>query len=295
MQQKRDTVIILRVVPFEERHRIVTALSENHGLVTAMAKNSISSRRFGGSLEVFAASEWLFNEKPGAEILFLQEAFVKRAYEGIRKSFERLSLASVFNELVLKLAPKGEPCEDLFRLHANALAALEELPTDAPGPGGLGPSQNPEVVLLNGYLAKMLQWSGSQPQLQACLGCGTPAEALPLQSTLSCVVADAGWLCEGCRGSQTHHVQGRGVFSHSLLRVTPATIQDFYTSLTVPIRQVPAKAVASRREHQDLFKFLEALFIYHVPGFDQHPLKGLRFLELDSAIPPGRGSSGPPR
>src|SRR6478735_8305092 len=99
MQQKRDTAIILRAIPYEERHRIVTALTEQHGQVTAMAKNSIASRRFGGALDPFVASEWFFSQKPGADLLLLQEAVVKRAYEGLRKDFERLSLASVLNEL----------------------------------------------------------------------------------------------------------------------------------------------------------------------------------------------------
>src|SRR5476649_2404312 len=92
MLQKRDTAIILRTVLYEERHRIVTALTEAHGLVTAMAKNCISSRRFGGALDPFVASEWLFTEKPGAEVLQLQEAVAKRSFEGLRKDFERLSL-----------------------------------------------------------------------------------------------------------------------------------------------------------------------------------------------------------
>jgi DNA repair protein RecO len=275
MEQKRDIAIILRAVPFEERHRIVTALTEHHGQVTAMAKNSVSSRRFGGSLDPFVASEWLYTEKPGADLLMLQEAVVKRSYEGLRKDFERLSLASVFNELMLRLAPKGESCEELFKLHANALAALEEMP----GSGA-------DLALLNGYLAKVLQWSGSQPQLMACLSCATPVDALPSDLALSCVVTDAGWLCSSCRHSQTHHVRGRegGSFVGSMLRVMPDAIRDFYVSLTVPIRQVPAMVQASRDEHRDLFKFLEALFVYHVPGFDQQPLKGLRFLELESTV-----------
>jgi DNA repair protein RecO len=273
MQPKRDMAIVLRVTPFEERHRIITALTENHGQVTAMAKNSISSRRFGGALEPFVAAEWLFTEKPGSDLLFLQEAVAKRSYEGLRKDFERLSLASVFSELMLRLAPKGEPCEELFRLHANGLAALEDL-TD---PGI-------ELPLLNAYLAKVLQWSGSQPQLQACLGCGNPAHSLDPALSVSCVVASAGWLCENCRRSQTHHVQGRGGFGHEALRVTPGAIRDFYTSLTVPIRQVPSRSQASKHEHQELFRFLEALFTFHVPGFDQQPIKGLRFLELESSV-----------
>src|SRR6476620_10914476 len=109
MEQKRDNAIILRTVPFEERHRIVTALTENNGQVTAMAKNCISSRRFGGSLDCFVASEWLFSQKPGADLVILQEAVAKRSFEGLRKDFERLSLASVFNELMMKLAPRHEP------------------------------------------------------------------------------------------------------------------------------------------------------------------------------------------
>jgi DNA repair protein RecO len=271
MLQKRDTAIVLRATPFEERHRIITALTEAHGQVTAMAKNCISSRRFGGALDPFVASEWLFTEKPGAELLQLQEAVAKRSFEGLRGDFERLALASVFNELMLRIAPKHEPCEELFKLHANALAALEELP-------GTGVN----LALLNAYLAKTLQWSGSQPRLQSCIGCGTPVEALDPRATLSCVVADAGWLCETCRASNTHHLRESLGMGQSLLRVTPAAIRDFYASLTLPIRRVAGATLASRAEHQTLFKFLEALFVYHVPGFDRTPLKGLRFLEIGS-------------
>lgn len=277
MIQKRDIAIILRVTPFEERHRIVVALTEAHGKITAMAKNSVASRRFGGALEPFAASEWLFTEKPGHELVFLSEAHIKKSYEGLRKDFERLSMASVLNELMLRVAPQQEPCEELFRLHANALATLEEVSI---AKGGL------PLSILNAYLAKVLQWNGSQPRLHACLGCETSIETLDLRLSLSCRVADAGWVCEHCRENHTHTIENRGAFEHSLLRITPAAIQDFFLSLRLPIRQISAQATASRAEHQDLFKFLEALFIYHVPGFDQQPLKGLRFLDLKSSVLP---------
>jgi len=55
-----DLAIVLRAVPYEERHRIVTALTEHHGKITGMAKNAIQSRRFGGCLETFTA--YLENE-----------------------------------------------------------------------------------------------------------------------------------------------------------------------------------------------------------------------------------------
>ena len=158
MQQKRDLAIVLRSIAYEERHRIVTALTEQQGVISAMARNAINSRRFGGALELFSASEWMYVEKPGADLHRLEQAQIRRSFEGLRKDFGRLSMASVFSELILRIAPKHEPCPELFRLHSNALACLEETPLIPPQAGG-------DIALLNGYLTKILQWSGSQPQI----------------------------------------------------------------------------------------------------------------------------------
>lgn len=263
MEQKRDLAIVLRSVAYEERHRIVTALTENHGQVSAIARNSIQSRRFGGTLDLFAAAEWSFAEKPGAELLRLDEAKIRRSYEGLRKNFERLSIASAFNELMLKLAPRQHACRELFQLHTNSLAALEELPSE-----GLDPKNPAELALLNGYLAKLLQWSGSQPRLLHCIGCRVPLDQVDSDAPLTCRVADAGWLCSGCRSPS----------QEASLVVMPMAVLDFHVCLLVPIRQVPGAMQGTRAEHQELFRFLEALFAYHLPGFDREPLKSLRFI-----------------
>ncbi|MCM2276996.1 MAG: DNA repair protein RecO [Oligoflexia bacterium] len=297
MEPKKDLAIVLRSVAYEERHRIITALTERHGQISALARNSIHSRRFGGALEPFAASEWSFAEKPGAELHRLDEAKIRRSFEGLRKDFERLSLASVFNELMIRLAPRQHACPELFRLHSNALAALEE----APAPGMLraatpglsedapeGATWKHDLALLNGYLAKLLKWSGSQPQLLACLGCQTSIERVDPALPLSARVAEAGWICAVCRSSETQHVRRHAgeSFEHAQLRVMPLAMLDFHVSLLLPIRQVPLAAQATREEHVALFQYLEALFIYHLPGFDQKPLKGLRFLGLESSAQP---------
>lgn len=289
MQSKRDLAIVLKSIPYEERNRIVTALTESHGVVSALARNAIQSRRFGGTLEAFVASEWTFVEKPGTELLRLEEAVIRRAYDGIRADFELLSVASVMNELMIKVAPKHEPCPDLFRLHANALAYLEETALKGKKSQLLKPGalDNETLALLNGYMTKLLQWSGNQPQLERCLGCETSISQMQRNQSLNCIVNDAGWICPNCRSSDTQHVKDRqGIsFRHSSLRVTPAAIRDFQMSLHLPIRQIPTAIEASNREHLDLFKFLEALAIFHLPGFEQKPLKSLRFLEIESVLP----------
>lgn len=281
MEKQKELAIILRSVAFEERHKIITAITEKRGLVTAIAKNSVQSRRFGGCLEPFTAAEWQFSEKSGSELLLLLDAQVKRAYEGLRSDFQKFALASAFNELILKLAPQRQECGDLFKLHSNALAILEEMP--------LTPDGHELIILLNGYLAKLLQWSGSQPQLLGCLSCQISLSEQDMESTVSCLVQRAGWICADCRTTETKHLRASeeswGGFQNSFFRLSPITIRDFYNSLLLPIRQVPEQAMALGSEHRELFKYLEALFIYHIPGFDQHPLRSLRFLGLESTVP----------
>jgi DNA repair protein RecO len=274
MEQKRDLAIVLRTVPYEERHRVVTALTERHGRISALARNAVQSRRFGGALDPFCASEWMFVERTGADLYRVEEAQVRRPFEGLRADFQALALASVFNELMLKLAPEREPCPELFRVHSNALAALEEMPKPLPLAATLG--------LLNGYLAKVMQWSGSQPQLSQCLGCQKSVQELPPHAPVTCIVADAGWVCTDCRSADTRHVRDRGAqsFGTASLRVAPAAMRDFHAALGMPIRQVPESLQASDGEHRALFAFLEALLAYHVPGFEPGSFKSLRFLEL---------------
>lgn len=283
MYQKRQVAIILRSIPYEERHRIVTALTTDDGQVSAIAHNAIQSRRFGGALEPFTACQWISSSKPGTELARLEEAKTLRAFEGIRKDFERLSLASVFTELMLRLAPQHQACSDLFRLHSNALAALDEEKES---------TLKFHLSLLNGYLTKLLQWSGSQPRILHCLSCSIHVEKLDSEESLKCVIPDAGWVCSTCRKEGTRHIHRRDDYSgssqleHSLLKISPRAIFDFHLGLAVPIRQVPGFSLALETEQKDLFQFLEALFIYHIPGFDQKPLKSLRFLGLESNLQP---------
>jgi len=274
MHPIRDLAIVLRSVPYEERHRVVTALTEHHGQISALARNSIQSRRFGGTLELFAASEWMLTLKPGAELYHLSEAQIREPFEGLRKDFESLSLASVLSELMIKLAPQNEQCSEYFKLHSNALLTLNN-----------STGTSVEIILLNAYLAKLLQLSGSQPQLQACLECETSLNEVDPHKDLSCIVADAGWICSQCRHQETRHIREREgrTLQHSMIRLTPLIIQDFQLSLRIPIRQISSQAKASQKEHRDLFKFLEALFVFHIPGFDKKPLKSLRFLDLESS------------
>jgi DNA repair protein RecO len=270
-----ETAIVLRSVPYEERHRVVTALTETRGKVSALARNAIQSRRFGGCLESFTASTWRMGETRG-DLYHLDEATIRKDFAGLRKDFEILSLASVFNELMLRLAPEREPCIDLFKLHSNALALLEEF-------ANAGEDKKPEprslLVLLNAYLSKILQWNGTQPSLLRCLGCEKSLLDFSADARLRCHISVACWTCVDCRGrkpdSSADYAPG---FQHQFFEATQAAVGDFYIGLSTPIRKVTELAQGTLEDQKLLFSLLESPLIYHVPGFDRTPLKGLRFI-----------------
>ncbi|MGE0614187.1 MAG: DNA repair protein RecO [Bacteriovoracia bacterium] len=271
MTPNKDLAIVLRSVVFQDRDRIVTALTQNHGRITALAKNSVHSKRFGGSLEAFTAGEWLFTQKPNADMAHLSEANVKRAYEGLRRDFHRLSIGSAFSEIILKLTHPNEPCPQLFQLHSNALAVLEETDNLA----------NP-FSLLNMYLAKVLQWSGHQPDFLNCLAC---EKSLNDVMELTAIVSEGGWVCADCRHTHapTHAVAAQG--KHPLHR---HAIVDLLMAMNHPFRQAVTQVSGTPDAHQDLFAYLEAFLSYHVAGFDRAAMKSLRFISGSSEpLPPG--------
>lgn len=269
-----DTAIVLRVVPYEERHRVVTALTEKHGRISALARNSIQSRRFGGCLEPFTASTWRIAERVNGDLFRVEDTTIRKAFEGLRKNFEVLALASVFNELMLRLAPEREAAPDLFKLHSNALAALEEI-----AESGAALDSRIMLGLLNAYLSKMLQWNGTQPQLLRCLGCERSLLDYSAETRLRCHISVACWTCSDCRSKRPDSAEDYAPgFQHQFFEATQAAIGDFYIGLSTPIRKVPELIQGSLDDQRLLFALMESLLIYHVPGFDRAPLKGLRFL-----------------
>ena len=266
METVQDLAIVLKSIRYQDRHRIVTALTENHGQISALARNSIQSKRFGGTLDLFAASRWTFTRRPNATLHQLTEASIKQPFEGLRKDFHKLSLASVLTEFLLIMTPPQEACPELFKLHSNALWILEEIDfKDRPGA---------PLALLNIYLIKLLQWSGNQPPLDNCAQCGKllSQEVAEQNFQLHGLLENGGWSCRNCGGSRTYLLDARA-------------LQEVQLGLSQPLRKTLETVHTSEENHRHLFRFLEAFFLYHIPGFDQHPLKSLRFLGLESSLP----------
>lgn len=251
---------------FEDRHIIVTALTSQSGRITAMARNAVQSRRFGGTLDSFTASEWRFRTREGDKIVRLEEATLKYGFNGLRTDFDRLITASTMTEIALKVALPGQAEAYLFRLHSNALMGVEQ-------------SQSPaeREALLGLYILKTLKWYGSEPNLIKCLGCGLGLELLRSDEVIRLSASEAGWHCEreaSCRA------QAGALAYDPLSAVTLVTLD---AARKLPIRDASVKLAAAidSRGLSTTIQWLEKLLVFHIPGFDREPLKSRSFISAN--------------
>ena len=261
MEIIRDLAIVLKVIRFEERHQIVTALTENHGKITVIARNSVQSRRFGGSLDLFCAADWIYQVKPTSNLALLQEASTRESYSKLPQDFQRLACASTFNEVLLMIEAGSEHSQGLFRHHAHALWLLQSLHF----PNNLDQS----LILLNLYLLKILIWTGNVPQLEECLNCSRAWDELDLKSSVYGDIARAGWTCSHCEIHQ------------KTFEISVQTLSDILKRARESLKSSLHNLACKPKQYTQFLRFLEAFYIFHIPGFDQKPLKSLKFV-LDS-------------
>jgi len=272
MKQTSDLAIVLKSVRYQDRHKIVTALTQNNGLISCIAQNSIQSRRFGGCLEAFSVGLWQFSQKnSNSNLFYLQEASPKKSFNALEQSFTALSLASFFNELLLRVIAPGESCPQVFQLHFNALCSIDHHYKET----------HFEWILINGFLTKLLQWYGYQPQLHACISCNIPTEKIPQNSQLLGLAPKGGWLCEDCSP-----FENKSSLGESIGYLTKNALSNFNVNLNFPIKKVSQNICGTKKDHQALYEYLFDFAQYHLPGLDQSPLKSARFLVQEPTLQP---------
>lgn len=212
-------------------------------------------------MALFCASEWEFYFKPGSDLGHLTEAHALRSFEGIRGRFEHLALASLFNELLMKTTLAGQNASELFRLHSNALAILDESQSLV---------KDLELKLLNSFLAKFLQWSGHQPSVLKCMHCEKLLQEVR-ESRLSIDVESAAWSC-------TEELPGRETLE-------TLSIKDLALGLGLPMKHAVASMESSEIALGELSQYLLKVLQFHIPGMDQLNFHSLRFLKSNAQLP----------
>ncbi len=247
-------------------------ISQNYGKFSVIARNSVNSRRFGGQLDLFTAGLWTWTQKPNQELGFLDSVEIKRSFEGLRTDFDKLALASFLAELIIKISPEHLNQTELFKLYANALAAIEESHSS-------GATTTHEIQwVLAAFLAKFLQINGVQPQIAKCLDCDTMLSSELVTKNLSqplrFLTHRAGWLCPNC------------IVLHDR---TPFADEQPLTSFDITalagITEVPLKELKTLLEFlnqgkpETLIDLLLKVLFYHIPGADSSQFKSLGLIQ----------------
>lgn len=165
MSIEKSEALVLRVIPFRDTSRILTAYTAEHGLVSLIAKGVRGPKpRFGAALELFAVSDLVYYHRNTRELQLLAQAALLEAHLGLTGDLRRYAYASGVLEFLLRALAGQEPPG---RVYALTLRTLEVLETAAP-----------EALhgVFRAFLIKAVSFLGHRPELFACVECRKPVE-----------------------------------------------------------------------------------------------------------------------
>jgi DNA repair protein RecO (recombination protein O) len=254
--------LILRSVDFGESDRIFHLLAPDVGRLTAIAKGARRSiKRFSGTLDLFNQLRVQI-ERRRSGMGRLDQAQLVRGFAALRVDPTRFAMGCHLLELLDRLAPEGGNRDDMRRLFAFALRALETL--DA---------RRPDARLRTILELRALEALGLRPELRHCVRCGREPAA---GRDVDFHVADGGPLCGACAARQS-----------GLLRVQLGTLRALEQGLRLDLDRLD-RLVLSPTALAQARQLVTRFERFHV-GVD---LQSRRF--LDERIP-DPSTAGSPR
>ena len=157
--------LILQSFPYSDTSKILRLVSPELGVRSVIAKGAQRPRsRFGGILELFTEGEAHFYLKEGRDLHTLSAFDLLRSRQALGRDLAAFAGASLLAELVIRFGTE-EPNTPLF---AALIRSYDELARSTPETAA-------RYALLGVW--EMVAILGYEPQLDACVRCGTvPAE-----------------------------------------------------------------------------------------------------------------------
>jgi DNA repair protein RecO (recombination protein O) len=220
--------VVLRTWPVHEADLIVSFFTRDYGKVRGVAKSALRSRkRFGGALEPMTVARAWFAERPGQELVRLDQLEIVRSPLSAPVDHARMTVLSFFAEVLDEALPEHDPQETVFRL---LLAVLEQTTVEQPW------------MPLTYFSLWMTRLMGLLPDIGHCTACG---EAL-------------------VAGETSFNTLGDGLFCAAHRNVNASGLSADSWQLAQRMLRAPASAFAAepwtRRRGQDLRRFtLQAL------------------------------------
>ena len=181
--QKTDAVV-LKSQKQGETSKIVTLYSKDYGILKLIAKGARGPKsRFLGSLDLLNHIGVVFYHKESRDLQLLSQADIIDPYSRIKLDLQKLSLAMVAAEMMLRSQHDHDPQPNLYHLLLAFLHKLEN-------------AKQALNVIFFWYQLRFLRWNGFRPNLKNCLAC---QRQLGNEQKVSFLIHKGGWLCGKCQ------------------------------------------------------------------------------------------------
>jgi DNA repair protein RecO (recombination protein O) len=150
--------VVLRTWPVHEADLVVSFFTRDYGKMRGVAKSALKSRkRFGGALEPMTVARAFFVERPRQELVRLDQLEIVRSPLSGPVDAVRLTVLSLFAEVLEEALPDHDPQETVFRL---MLSVLEQTTVEQPW------------MPLTYFQLWMTRLMGLLPDIAHCTACG---------------------------------------------------------------------------------------------------------------------------
>jgi DNA repair protein RecO (recombination protein O) len=176
-----DRGLVLRSYPLRETSKILCILGARHGRLRLVAHGARAATG-RASTEAGNEIEFVFSQKPGAELGTLREATLAHAWLAGSRRLEVLGAGLAALELLDRLIPEGASEPDLLGEALGCLGSLRSSPDRASA-----------LLVFYSFELRLLSRLGARPDLVSCRECGR------VDHDLFYLEVDAGALrCSAC-------------------------------------------------------------------------------------------------
>ncbi len=155
--------VVLRTWPVHEADLIVSLFTRDYGRIKGVAKSALKSRkRFGGALEPMTEARAWFAERPGQELVRLDQLELVRSPLSAPIDHARMAVLSFFAEVLDEALPEHDPQETVFRL---LVSVLEQTTVEHPW------------MPLTYFQLWLTRLMGLLPDIAHCTACGEALHA----------------------------------------------------------------------------------------------------------------------
>jgi DNA repair protein RecO (recombination protein O) len=160
--------VVLRTWPVQESDLIVSLFTRDYGRIRGVAKAALKSRkRFGGALEPMTVVRAWFAERPRQELVRLDQLEILRSPLSEPVDQTRMTVLSLYAEVIDEALPERDPQETVFRLLASVLEQTHAARSEPGQPQASGP-----WMALTYFSLWMTRLMGLLPDIGHCIVCG---------------------------------------------------------------------------------------------------------------------------